>query len=347
VHRRLRHLLSLVLRLALALALLTTALAGCSALGGATPTPSPATVRLALDWTPNTNHTGFFVARHEGWYADAGISLEVLPYGTSSPETLVSAGQAECGISFQDSMTFANAAGGGLVSVMAILQRTASAIAVLETSGIARPKDLDGKTYAGFGYPNEEPTLKAVIEADGGTGRFEVATLNEAAYEALFAGRADFTIVFTAWEGVEAEQRGIPLRYFRFSDYGFPEFYQVVLACNRGWLEAQPDLAKRLVGATARGFKLAADEPSKAAQMLIDENPGVFATAELPVASAIALAEGRFLVDENGTVGTQTLERWQGYGQFLFDAGLLVDDSGSPMSEPPDFSSYFTNDFLP
>ncbi|HEY0442730.1 MAG TPA: ABC transporter substrate-binding protein, partial [Candidatus Limnocylindrales bacterium] len=58
-------------------------------------TGAPATVRLALDWTPNTNHSGFFVARHEGWYRDAGIDLKVLPYSGTTPEALMAAHQAE------------------------------------------------------------------------------------------------------------------------------------------------------------------------------------------------------------------------------------------------------------
>ena len=330
----------------LAAALTATLLAGCGL--GATPTPKQATVRLALDWTPNTNHTGFFVARHEGWYADAGITLEVLPYATTAPEALLAAHQAECGISFQDSMTFAVAAGADITSVMAILQKTGSAIAVLESSAITRPKDLDGKVYAGFGYPNEEPTLKAVIQADGGTGEFDVVTLDVAAYDALYAGRADFTIPFTAWEGVEATQKGIALRYFRFSDYGFPEFYQVVLACDRAWLEREPDAARRFVAATVRGFGVAAEEPDQSAQILIDENPGVFdANPDLPLASARYLAEGGYLKTPDGDVGVQTLERWQGYSGFLFDQGLLVDAAGAPLAEPLDYTRLFTNDYLP
>ena len=68
-------------------------------------------VRVALDWTPNTDHTGFYVASAKGWYADAGIHVQLLPYNQTAPETLVAAGQAECGVSFQDSLTFAVAAG--------------------------------------------------------------------------------------------------------------------------------------------------------------------------------------------------------------------------------------------
>jgi ABC-type nitrate/sulfonate/bicarbonate transport system substrate-binding protein len=244
------------------------------------PTPfagTPTTVRLALDWTPNTDHTGFFVAKHEGWYRDAGIDLQVLPYATATPETLMAAHQA-----------------------------------------------------------------------DGGTGDFTVATLDAAAYEALYQKRADFTIPFTAWEGVEATQRGIALRYFQFHDYGFPEFYQVVLACDRQWLTKDPDAAKRFVAASVRGFQLSNDQPDEAAAMLVAENPGAFdANPALPKASQEFLAQGGYLVDGTGKAGPQTLQRWTDYSKFLYDQKLLADRNGKPLTAPPDYAALFTNDFLP
>lgn len=309
---------------------------------------SPATIRLALDWTPNTDHTGFYVAKHEGWYADAAIDLKIVPYSSTAPETLIGAHQAECGISFQDALTFAVATGIKATSVMAILQRTASEIAVLADSGIERPRQLDGKTYGGFGYPNEVPTVKYVIQHDGGKGTFKDVVIDTAAYEALYAKRVDFTIPFTAWEGVEAKLRGIDLRYFAFTDYGFPDFYQVVLACDTDWLAREPDAARRFVAATVHGFEMAATDPDAAAAILVEENPGVFdANPALPKASAEFLADGRYYTDPSGKVGPQTLDRWQGYSGFLYDQGLLVDADGKPLTTPPDYAALFTNDFLP
>lgn len=313
-----------------------------------TPTPAPVRVRLALDWTPNTNHLGFFVAQAEGWYADAGVALDVLPYGGTAPEAILAAHQAECGISFQDSLTFAVAAGAPIVSTMAILQHTAQDIAVLASSDITRPRQLDGRTYAGFGYPNEVPTLRAVIRADGGTGDFDTVTLDTAAYEALYAKRADFVITFSAWEGIEAAQRGIELRSFRFADYGFPDFYQVVLACDRDWLARDPATARAFIGATVRGFEFAAGNPNAAAAMLVAQNPGVFdANPALPKASARFLAEEGLLTDAAGKAGTQTLATWEGYSGFLYRQGLLTDARGATLTAPPDYASLFTNDFLP
>jgi ABC-type nitrate/sulfonate/bicarbonate transport system substrate-binding protein len=138
------------------------------------------------------------------------------------------------------------------------------------------------------------------------------------------------------------------LRYFRFTDYGFPDFYQVVLACDRRWLARAPDVARRFVAATAQGFQLAADHPDEADQLLIAQNPGAFdSNPKLPLDSQRYLADGGYLVDANGRVGTQTLERWQGYSGFLFDQGLLTDAAGKPLASPPDYASLFTNDFLP
>jgi ABC-type nitrate/sulfonate/bicarbonate transport system substrate-binding protein len=331
----------------------TPTAAGPSSPGSPSPAPSASArplgnVRLALDWTPNTNHTGFFVSAANGWYKDAGVNLQILPYATTAPEALLTAGQAECGISFQDALTFAKALGAPIVSVMAILQHTAQDIAVLASSDIRRPRDLDGRTYAGFGGAQEEPTLRSVIKADGGSGTFKTVTLDTAAYEALYAKRADFVITFTAWEGIEAGERGIPLRTFAFGAYGFPDFYQVVLACDSRWLARQPDLARAFVGATVRGFEFAADHPDQAAALLVSQNPGVFdGNPKLPLASQQFLASGGFLRDENGKVGRQTLARWQGYSGFLYQQKLLAGPDGKPVSKAPDYQTLFTNDFLP
>ena len=310
--------------------------------------PPTAVVRLALDWTPNTNHTGFYVAQQRGWYRDAAIDLRFLPYASTSPETLVSAGGADCGISTQEGATFAIAAGAKERSVMAILQHTATEIATRDDGSVTRPRDLDGKLYAGFGLPQEVPELRAVIRADGGRGDFRTATLDTAAYEALYGGKADFTITFSAWEALEAAERGVKLRTFAFTDYGLPDSYAVVVVCNDDWLAANPDAAKRFLGATVRGFEAAATDPTASTADLVAANPGVFdGNPKLPADSARYLADHKLYVDADGHAGRQTAERWSGFSGFLFGTGLLAGPDGKPLAAQPDFSTYFTNDYLP
>jgi ABC-type nitrate/sulfonate/bicarbonate transport system substrate-binding protein len=162
-------------------AALTLLLAACGGGGGEAAESEP--IRVALDWTPNTNHTGLFVAQQEGWFREAGLDVQFLPYNNTSPDTLVSSGAAEFGVSFQDSFTFSKAAGAEITSVMAVLQHWATQIAVrADRADIASPRDLDGKTYGGFGAAYEEPKMRAVIQEDGGTGTFQTVVLGTAAF---------------------------------------------------------------------------------------------------------------------------------------------------------------------
>jgi ABC-type nitrate/sulfonate/bicarbonate transport system substrate-binding protein len=320
-------------------------LAGCG--GGETAGGSGGEpIRIALDWTPNTNHTGLFVAQQEGWFREAGLDVQFLPYNNTSPDTLVSSGAAQFGVSFQDSFTFSKAAGADITSVMAVLQHWATRIAVrADRADITSPRDLDGMTYGGFGAAFEEPKMRAVIQDAGGTGTFETVVLGTAAYEALYAGEVDFTEPFVAWEGIEAELRGQPLKTFSYTDYGFPDAYNVLLVGNTPWLQANPDLAARFVQAAQRGYQLAADDPARGAQLLTDANPGAFAEPELVSRSQEMLA-AEYLRDENGRVGPQTLEKWSGYSGWVFDSGALTGPDGAPLAQRPDFSTWFTNDHL-
>jgi len=332
------HRLLLVLVSAIVLA------TGCA--GPAGDDPGTTTVRLALDWTPNTNHSGLYVAQQLGWFAEAGLDVQFLPYTTTAAETLVSSGAAEFGVSFQDTFTFARAAGADITSVMAVLQHWASAIAVrADRTDITSPADLDGKVYGGFGAPSEEPKMREVVRRAGGTGEFSTVVLGTAAYEALYAGEVDFTEPFVTWEGIEAELRGQPLRTFAYTDYGFPDAYSVLLIGNSPWLADNPDLAAAFVQVAQRGYQLAADEPDRAAELLIAANPGAFPEAELVTRSQRLLSE-QYLRDESGRVGPQTLQKWAGYSGFVADSGVLAGPDGAPLTTRPDFATWFTNQYL-
>lgn len=328
-----------------AVAMVLVAAAG--AVAGCGSAQSENTIRFALDWTPNTNHTGLFVAQQQGWFADAGLDVRILPYNSTPPDTLVDSGNAEFGVSFQSSSVFAKAAGAQTVSVMAPLQHWATGIAVrADRADITRPRDLDGKVYAGFGNPDSEAMLRQIIRNDGGKGEFETVTLGTSAYEAVYSGEADFTVSFFAWEGIEAEHRGTPMRYFDYTDYGFPDAYALIIEANKPWLDAHPQQARKFVGALHRGYRFAADHPDEAAKMLIDANPGAF-TDEALVYESQRMLSANYMRDENGRVGTQSLRRWTEYSQFLFDRGLLTGPDGAPLTTEPDWSTYFTNDYLP
>lgn len=308
--------------------------------------PDGDTIRFALDWTPNTNHTGLYVAQQEGYFTDAGLDVQILPYNNTSADTIVNSGNAEFGISTQDQATFARASGSHTVSVLAPLQHWATGIGVkADRTDIASPKDLDGKTYAGFGDPGETETLRQVIKNAGGKGDFSTVTLGTSAYDAVYTGKADFTVSYFNVEGIEAQHAGTPMRYFRYTDFGFPDAYAIVINGNQDWLRTHPEQGRKFVQALQRGYQLAADQPDKAAQDLIDANPGAFTDTKL-VHEGQQLLAAQYMKDPAGKVGTQTLQQWAGYSGFLFRHGLLTGPDGKPVAAEPDWSTYFTNDYL-
>jgi ABC-type nitrate/sulfonate/bicarbonate transport system substrate-binding protein len=289
-----------------------------------------------------------YVAQQLGYYDEARINLTILPYASTAPETLVAQGAANFGFSYQAGVAYARASGADVVSVFAPDQKGTYAIGVRgDAEDIGSPKDLDGRIYAGFGTPDEGPLLKFVIQADGGKGEFETVTLDSAAYEAVYAGRADFTIPVVTWEGVAAELAGKPLKTFAFTDYGFPDQYSALIISSTAFLEENPDVSRRFLEATAKGYAYAADNPKEAAQLVIDANPGVFTDEQLVFRSQELLASGGYLKDAQGNVGTQSPEIWEQYGSFLFDNGLLADNEGNALATEPDWTTYYTNDFLP
>ena len=323
-------------------------IAGC---GGSSATTQPAKsepVSVALSWSPNTDYTGVYVAKERGAYRDSGISLKLIPYASTMPETLVNSGRADFGFSYQAGLAYARATGAGIVSVFAPHQKDTYAIGVrADRKDITTPKGLDGKIYAGFGTPDEGPELKSVITHAGGKGTFRTVTLDTSAYQAVYAGKADFTIPVTTWEGVEAKSVGKPMKYFRFEDYGFPEQYASLIVAKSAWLKSHSDLARRFIKATADGYRWAAAHPAEAAKLVVRANPGTFKNPQVVTDSQELLASGGFMTTSDGKVGTQNADRWQNYGRFLYSNRLLTGRDGKPLTTEPNWADFWTNEYLP
>jgi len=308
---------------------------------------SSATVRLALDWTPNTDHTGFFVAQALGYYKKAGINFKIVPYSSAATDTLVGHGRGVCGINIEDFMSIARVAGTKETSVMAILQHDPLAMMVLANSNFKRPRDLDGATYGATGLPGEKQITEGVIKKDGGKGNIKFVTLDTASYDAVYSHRVDFASGFLTWEVIDARLRGINVRVFPWRKYGIPDYYEVVLACSTNWLAANPSVAKRFIAATVKGWKYTNDHPTSASALLIKANRGVFSNPQLVYQSTATQVKGHYLVDNKGRVGCQTRAKWTAYPRFLLSAGAYADSSGNTVSTLPPTQEFYTNKYLP
>lgn len=329
-------------------------LGGCASASpdGEVGTPEPGgadlqRVTFALDWAPNTNHIGVYVADALGYFADADLDLEILPYASTPVSELLSASVADFGMVGQASVQLGRTAGRDVVSVFQVTQTDTGRIVFLgDREDITRPADLDGLTFGGFGSPLYSALATTVIQHDGGTGAIEEVVLDTGAYEALSQRRIDFTLSVATWEDIQADIDGHPYGSFRYQDYGVPDLQSTGIASSDAFLAKDPDTAHAFVSAVQRGYAYATKNPDDAARILIEANPDTLGNAEeLVTRSARLLADDYFVVD-GVEIGEPAPEKWEAYGAFLLGYGILSDPSGQILTQAPDWSEYYTSDLL-
>lgn len=301
-------------------------------------------VKLALDWTPNTNHTGIYVAQEKGWYAAQCISLTILPYTTVSPDTLVSSGQAAVGISSTESIVADSAMNQPVVSIAAIVQHNTSALVSLASSNLASPREFDGKTYGGFGAPYEAAVVGAMIRHDGGQGTFKNVTLSIDTMQALETRKIDFAWVFEGVEVIQAQHDGFKLNVFPVTSYGIPDYYTPNFITNPQEISQHADLLQRFMRATSQGYTYAIAHPHEAALLLIQGTPkGTFSDQSEVFASQDFISS--HYVDSGRKWGLQDASAWHGYPGFMLSNQAILDANNKPLKSM-NFDALYTNQFV-
>ena len=225
---------------ALAVALVS---AGCGSEG------QPEKVTLSLDWVPNTNHTGLYVALDKGWYAEEGLDLDIqIPSDPAAALKQVASGNTAFGVSFQEEVTVARSNDIPVVSIAAIIQHNTSAFVSLEGQGILRPRDFEGRQYGSYGLPLERAVLKGLMACDGAdVDELEFVDVGFDVFPALIGGRVDIAWVFLAWDGIQAQNMGQPLDVIELYGSCVPDYYTPVLISGEKTIAEQPELVRRYI----------------------------------------------------------------------------------------------------
>lgn len=331
----------LVCMLALMLAVMTAACGGTSQDSGG-DSAELKEVTFVLDWTPNTNHTGVYVAMEKGYFEEAGIKVNVVQPPEDGATALVGSGKAEFGVDFQDYLAPALIGESALpvTAVAAVVQHNTSGIISLKEKGIESPKDMAGHTYATWDLPVEQATLKQLIEDEGGdfsqvemipsTVTDEVAAFKQDSVDSIW--------IYYGWAGVACELAGLETNYFEFRDIDEVfDYYTPVIIANNQFLESDPDTAKAFMSALSRGYTFAAENPEEAADILVAANPELADSEELVKESQKYLSE-RY-IDDADYWGVIDAGRWNAFYGWLNDNELV--------EEPLPKDIGFTNDFLP
>ena len=178
-------------------------------------------VDFLLDWVPNTNHTGLYVVKEKGYFAEEGIDLDIKQPANESTSDLVINNKAPMGVYFQDYMASKLAKGAPITAVAAIIENNTSGIITNKKLNINSPKELAGHKYGTWDIPIELNMLQFIIEKDGGDfSKVElVPNTDDNSITPLSNGAFDAAPVYYAWDKIMGDSLGIETNFFYYKDY--------------------------------------------------------------------------------------------------------------------------------
>ena len=295
-------------------------------------------ITMVLDWTPNTNHTGIYVAQEKGYFKEAGLDVSVIQPPDNGATDLVASGGAEFGIDFQDTLAAAFSSDSPLpvTAVAAILQHNTSGLISLKKKGIDSPGKLEGHSYATWDSPIEQAVLKNVVEKDGGDfSRVKlISTYVEDIVAALHAD-IESVWIYYGWDGVKCDMEGLSTNFLPFADMNPTfDYYSPVIIGNNDYMKKNPDTTKAFLSAVKKGYEYAAGNPSDAADILLKAVPEL---DEKLVQKSQEYLSKQYIADA-AQWGEIDANRWNGFYQWL-NENKLVDNA-------LDENAGFTMDYL-
>ncbi len=300
-------------------------------------------ITVSLDWTPNTNHTGLYVALANGYYEKAGLNVHIVQPPEGDAIAACSAGQVQFAVGYQDLLApaFTSETPMDVTAVAAILQHNSSVIVSKKGAGMDSPKGLEGNEFLTWESPIELAMMENIVTNDGGDWSKVKLIPNTVTNEAedVKANPSHAIWVYYGWGVINADVQGIDVDTFFFKDLNPTfDYYSPVLVANNALLQNDPETAKAFLDATKKGYEYAIENPEEAAQILIDGDD----TGSLQGSEDLVIASQKWMANEYvadaDKWGYIDPARWNAFYNWLNDEGL----SSSPIPE----NTGFTNDYL-
>jgi ABC-type nitrate/sulfonate/bicarbonate transport system substrate-binding protein len=296
-------------------------------------------IRVLLDWMPNTNHTGLYVALEKGYYKEEGLNIKIIQPPEGGSTEYIAANQGEFGISYQEQVTYARTMKNPLPvkAIAAIIQHNTSGFASPLEKDIKTPKDFEGKRYGGWGSPMEEAMLKGVMEKNNADfSKLKIFNIGAVDFFTGVQKDVDFSWIYYGWDGVAAELKNFPINFIKLQDVD-PELdsYTPLIIANEKTLENNPKMVKKFLNATSKGYKYAIENPEDAGLELLKHIPE--ADKEQILASQKYLASE--YISDAKRWGEMEFKIWETYGNWMYEKDLLENRL--------DAKEAFTNEFLP
>jgi NitT/TauT family transport system substrate-binding protein len=235
---------------------------------------APEKITLALQWLTQCQFAGYYVALEKGYYREEGIDLTIQPGAAdSNPIQLVTMGAAQFGTRWFADLASAVDKGLPVVSIAQIFGSSGLVLVTRADSGIRHPRDFAGRSVGVWFFGNEVQFYALMSQAGVDPARVKVSPM-QSSLKPLLSRQLDVVSAMTYNElpallrsGLKREQ----LRVFDFIDYGL-DFPGDVLFTRRAVLEERPDLARRMVRATLRGWRDALNDPATAVRIVMQHD---------------------------------------------------------------------------
>ena len=325
------------------IACVALAVAGCGGSGEGAGDGAGEPVTIALDYAPNANYLGIYVALDKGYFADEGVEPKILPYANTPAETLIKSGKADLAISYPPDVVINRSQGLKYKAVAALVAGNTTELVVLAGSKYRRPAQLSGRLYGGFGIQSDKALITEIMKRDGATDpKFRQVVINTAALEALKSGRVDYTAIFAGIDDVQAAKMGIRLRGFPYREYlgEAGNYPNAVYVAGDETIASRQEAMRGTLAALARGYEYAAANPDEAARILIDANQATLGRDRAITIATSRVASKQFLDPQTGTWGPLADTDFSGLGTILRQGGVI---KGTPPAPP----ELYTDSLLP
>jgi len=308
----------------------------CVAAGVAVAADTPVTFQL--NWMAGGPNAGFAAAVAEGYYKDAGLDVTLVQgNGSGNTAQLVANGRAQ--LAYADAVAVSQliAKGAPMKVVATIYQSNPNAVMALKKTGIKSVADLKGKKV-GVPSGSSQTTMLPLLLKSNKLNESDINMIDmpvASMVPALLQGQVDAVLGSIDAYQIQAESQGAQLDVYRFADHGVPTVSTSIFASN-DYLKSNPDVVKKFIAASLKGWSFALDHPDQAIKDLKKVFPEVnekLATAELSAITPLFCSGGAKYI------GKAEDSLWVKSQELLSEVKLL------PAGQDP--KTYYSNDYLP
>lgn len=297
-------------------------------------------VTLMLDYTPNTNHTGIYVAKAKGFYKKQGLDVDIVQPSDGDSATLVASGKADFGVSYQEDVTYGLTREKDslpITAIATIIQHNTSGFASPESKNIKSPKDFEGKTYGGWGSTSEEAIIKLAMEKNGADfNKLKRVDIGQDDFFAATKKNIDLAWIFEGWDGIKAKELNEPINYIPIKDIDPAlDYYTPIIITSDKIIKNDPELVKKFMKATSEGYNFAIEHPKESAEILLKAVPELDKNLVIPSQEFLST---QYKADASRW-GEMKASVWENYSKFMKKNGLIKKDLN--------IKEAFTNEFLP